>query len=165
MNWKIKQHGCMDGEKHWDDLKLEIWMSNLFKALEFTASQWRHNECNGVSNHRRLNCLLSRLFRRRSMKNKSSASLAFVRDIHRWPVDSAYKGLVTRKMFPFDDAIMWKGIVAILMEFLPLASEMVILNTSSSISDKNSSVWRHFRSSVWHAWPESLHGRKLSSTK
>ena len=30
--------------------------------------QWRHNERHGVSNHRRLNCLLDRLFRRRSKK-------------------------------------------------------------------------------------------------
>ena len=30
--------------------------------------QWRHNECDGVFNHRRPDCLLSRLFRRRSMK-------------------------------------------------------------------------------------------------
>ena len=28
--------------------------------------QWRHNESDGVSNHRCLDCLLSRLFRRRS---------------------------------------------------------------------------------------------------
>ena len=28
--------------------------------------QWRHNERNGVSNHRRLDCSLNRLFRRRS---------------------------------------------------------------------------------------------------
>ena len=39
-------------------------------------------------------------------KHQNTASLAFVRGIHRWPVDSAHKGLVTRKMFPFDDAIM-----------------------------------------------------------
>ena len=30
--------------------------------------QWHHNEWDGVSNHRRLDCLLSRLFRRRSKK-------------------------------------------------------------------------------------------------
>ena len=39
-------------------------------------------------------------------KHPSSASLAFVRGIHRWPVNSARKGPVTRKMFPFDDVIM-----------------------------------------------------------
>ena len=39
-------------------------------------------------------------------KHQSSASLAFVRGIHRWPVNSPHKGPVTRKMFPFDDVIM-----------------------------------------------------------
>ena len=39
-------------------------------------------------------------------KHQSSASLAFVRGIHRWPVNSPHKGPVTRKMFSFDDVIM-----------------------------------------------------------
>ena len=33
-------------------------------------------------------------------------SLAFVRGIHRWPVNSPGKGPVTRKMFPFDYVVM-----------------------------------------------------------
>ena len=32
-------------------------------------------------------------------KHQSSASLSFVRGIHRWPVDSPHKGPVTRKCF------------------------------------------------------------------
>ena len=39
-------------------------------------------------------------------KNQSSASLAFVRGIRRGPVNSPPKWPVTRKMFPFDDAII-----------------------------------------------------------
>ena len=39
-------------------------------------------------------------------KHQSSASLAFVRGIHRSPVNSPHKWPVTRKMFPFDDVIM-----------------------------------------------------------
>ena len=39
-------------------------------------------------------------------KHQSSASLAFVWGIHRWPVNSSHKRPVTRKMFPFDDVIM-----------------------------------------------------------
>ena len=39
-------------------------------------------------------------------KHQSSASLAFVRGIHRWPPNSSHKGPVTRKMFPFEDVIM-----------------------------------------------------------
>ena len=40
-------------------------------------------------------------------KHQSSASLAFVLGIHRWPVNSPHKWPVTRKMFPFDDVIMF----------------------------------------------------------
>ena len=39
-------------------------------------------------------------------KHQSSASLSFVRGIHRWPVNSPHKGPVTWKMFPFNDVIM-----------------------------------------------------------
>ena len=40
-------------------------------------------------------------------KHQSSASLAFVRGIHRGPVNSPHKRPVTRKMFPFCDVIMY----------------------------------------------------------
>ena len=170
------------------------------------ALQWRHNECDGVSNHRRLDCLLECLFRRRSTKtsklpatglyggdspvtgefpaqsasntenvsiwwrhhglpspwgiicfftvrtitvshynnvimdtivsqitsltiaystvysgadqrkHQSSASLAFVWGIHRGPVNSPHKWPVTRKMFPFDDVIMWR--IALVLTFV-----------------------------------------------
>ena len=39
-------------------------------------------------------------------KHQSSVSLAFVKGIHRWPVNSPHKWPVTRKMLPFDDFIM-----------------------------------------------------------
>ena len=42
-------------------------------------------------------------------KHQSSASLAFLRGIHRWSVNSPHKWPVTRKMFPFDDVIMNPG--------------------------------------------------------
>ena len=45
-------------------------------------------------------------------KHQSSASLAFVWGIHHWPVNSPRKGPVTRKMFPFDDAIMSEYVVS-----------------------------------------------------
>ena len=43
-------------------------------------------------------------------KHQSSASLAFVREIHRGPVNSPHKWPVTRKMCPFDDVIMYGGL-------------------------------------------------------
>ena len=39
-------------------------------------------------------------------KYQSSAPLAFVRGIHRRPVNSPHRWPVTQKMFPFDDVIM-----------------------------------------------------------
>ena len=39
-------------------------------------------------------------------KHQSSASLAFVREIHRGPVNFPHKWPVTREMLPFDDVIM-----------------------------------------------------------
>ena len=41
-------------------------------------------------------------------KHQSSASLGSVMGIHRWPVNSSFKGPITRKLFPFNDVIMWK---------------------------------------------------------
>ena len=42
-------------------------------------------------------------------KHQSSASLAFLRGIQRWPMSSPHKGPVKRKLFPFDDVIMQNG--------------------------------------------------------
>ena len=53
-------------------------------------------------------------------KHQSSASLAFVGGIHRWPVNSPHKWPVMRKMFPFDDVIMMRtrSILWMLMPWL-----------------------------------------------
>ena len=40
-------------------------------------------------------------------KLQGSASLTFVRGIHRWSVNFLHKGTVIWKMFPFDDSIMY----------------------------------------------------------
>ena len=72
-------------------------------------------------------------------KHQSSASLAFVRGIHRWPVNSPHKWPVTRrKMFPFDDVIMrrWSGpwgvipnvTKYILLQHLVAANRTIILH-------------------------------------
>ena len=44
-------------------------------------------------------------------KHQSSESLAFLRGIHRWPVNSPHKWPVTRKIFPFNDVIMQISVV------------------------------------------------------
>ena len=47
-------------------------------------------------------------------KHQSPASLALVRGLHRWPVNSPHKWPVTRKIFPFDDVIMQSPLYAAL---------------------------------------------------
>ena len=80
--------------------------------------QCRHNECDGVSNHQPHDCLLSIYLDADQRKHQSSASLAFVRGIHRWPVNSPHKRPVTRKIFPIDDIIIsCYGIYVFFWEF------------------------------------------------
>ena len=68
---------------------LELWQLHdcPWRNAE-KPSQWRHKEHDGVSNHQPHFLLLNHLFKRRSR----SASLAFVRGIHRWQVNSPPKG-------------------------------------------------------------------------
>ena len=51
-------------------------------------------------------------------KHQSSASLAFVRGIHRWPVNSPHKWPVNREMFPLDDIIMIRNCFDIIVLWL-----------------------------------------------
>ena len=48
-------------------------------------------------------------------KHQSSGSVAFVRGIHWWPVNSPHKWPVTRKMFPFDEVIMTRNTLHIVL--------------------------------------------------
>ena len=68
--------------------------------------QWRHNERDGVSNQEPHDCLLNRLFRRRSKKTSKLRITGPCEGIYRWPVNSPHAGPVTREMFPFDDITM-----------------------------------------------------------
>ena len=79
-----------------------------WKNKPMCSLQWRRNECECDSNHRSDDCLLNRLFRLRTIKkHQSSASLAFVWGIHRWPVNFSHQGPVTRKMYPLHDVIIY----------------------------------------------------------
>ena len=92
--------------------------------------QWYHNERDCVSNHQPRDRLLNRLFRHRSTKTSMlPVSLAFVWGIHRWPANSPHKGPVTRKMFPFDDVIIYtlgkKGCYTPLKTIKPMWIELL----------------------------------------
>ena len=68
--------------------------------------RWRHNGLDSVSNHQPRECLLSRLFGRRSKKTSKLRVTGLCAGNSPGPVNSPHKGPVTRKMLPFDDVIM-----------------------------------------------------------
>ena len=83
------------------------WWGGQGRCFIHTTLQWRHNERNGVSNHQPHNCLLNRVFRRRSKKTS--------KPLRHWPLWGEFtddrwiprtKEPVTQKRFPFDDVIM-----------------------------------------------------------
>ena len=90
----------------------DMWLQCIDSEVSSTsrpfikcALQWRHNEHNGVSNHGVLIVYLTFCSGADQRKHGSSALLAFVRRIYRWPGKSPHKGQVTQNMFPFDDVI------------------------------------------------------------
>ena len=71
--------------------------------------RWRHNGRDGVSNHQPHQCLLNRLFRRRS--KKTSKLRVTGPCTGNSPVNSPHKWPVMQKMFPFHDVIMYSHVM------------------------------------------------------
>ena len=86
-------------------LSNEYWSSSVWSS---STLRWRHNKCDVVSNHRRSDCLLNRLFRRRSKRTSTLCvtGLCEGNSLVTGAVDAPHKGPVTRKMAPFHDVIM-----------------------------------------------------------
>ena len=100
-------------------------------------------------------------------KHQSSASLAFVREIHRGPVNFPHKWPVTRKMFPFDDVIMCVGNSPVPGEFpsqRPVTRGFDVLfdlHMNKRLSKQSRrwwfetplhSLWRHHNRAMWQDW-------------
>ena len=77
------------------------------KSMRHMSLHGRHNGHESVSNHQPHDCLLSRLFRRRSKKTSTLRVTALCVGYLPGPVNSPHKWPLTRKMFPFDDVIMF----------------------------------------------------------
>ena len=69
---------------------------------------WQHNELHGISNHQPHDCLLNRLFRRRSKKTSKLRVNGFCEGNSSviWYA-IRLKGPVTRSMFPSDDVMIY----------------------------------------------------------
>ena len=95
----------------------QLWCNRFFKwALKFihmifcnktrvmlfsqVAIPWRHNDAMASQITSLTIIYLTAYSDADQIKHQRSASLAFVKGIHRWPVNSPHKWPVTRKMFP-----------------------------------------------------------------
>ena len=111
--WNVsigKNHRIVRSHEELEPHDLYIERYNSVKSL-----QWRHNGHDGVSNHQPHNCLLNRLYGRRSKKTSKLLVTGLCVGNSPGPVNSPHKWPVTRKMFPLDDVIMFTGVsVAIL---------------------------------------------------
>ena len=87
-------------------MQVAFW-SHFHCRSSHVSLQWRHNGRYGVSNHQPHDCFLNRLFRHRSKKTSKLRVTGLCAGIHRRPGNSPAKWPVTRKMFPFDDVIMY----------------------------------------------------------
>ena len=83
-------------------------------VYEKFSLQRHHHEHNRVSNHWRLYCLLNHLLRCRSKKMKLRVMCLYVGNS---PVAGEFPAQITSnwKMFPFDDVIMFRKILFILL--------------------------------------------------
>ena len=73
-------------------------------------------------------------------KHQSSASLAFVWEIHRWPVNFPHKWPVTRKIFPFDDVIM---VMAQIRQDVSVAYSKALYSLRADDADMRHIDWGH----------------------
>ena len=75
--------------------------------LHCSSLQWRHNGHDGILNHWHLDCLINRLFRRRSKETTKFHVTGLCEGNSPVTGEFPAKGPVTQKMFPFDDMIMY----------------------------------------------------------
>ena len=93
-------------------------------------------------------------------KHQRSASLAFVREIHRGPVNFPHKWPVTRKMFPFDDVIMlrlhWWLLAECIRVHLTMISTHVFIPRSLLYSVGNKTYYYYWYSSPGISFESTL---------
>ena len=101
LSWRIYHPTKWQMAKHWEK---QIWIKTHFSTA--TALQLRHNERDGVSNHRRPHCLLNCWFRCRWKKTSNLRLTGLC--VGNSPVTGEFHAQkpVTPKMFPFVDVFM-----------------------------------------------------------
>ena len=99
--------GCSRVCRHWCDSS--IITINNHRNLPISLQRC-YNESNGVWNHRRLDCLLKRLFRHKSKKASKLCVTGLCEGNSPMTGESPHKGPDALQMFPFDDVIVWSWV-------------------------------------------------------
>ena len=117
----------------------------------FCSLEWRHNEIDVVSNDRRNECVRTVCSGADQRKHQSSASLAFVRGIHRWPVNSPHKGPVRGE----NVSIWWRhhDIVVVPALSSHAALEVVVTRQTSGATRALGGTARWLQLQPSSAWP------------
>ena len=111
--------------------------------ISVPSLQWRYNGRDSVSNHKTHDCLLNPLFRCRSKKTSKlrvtglcAGKFAGVRWIsqHKWPA--------TRKMFPFDDVIIF---------WWDTSAPLKPPHTGPAMWNLGKLLYERLSSLIWHA--------------
>ena len=97
-----------------------LWENGPWVSVDLSSTgllgsplRWLHNGRNSVSKHQPHNCLLNRLFRRRSKKTSKLRITGLCVGNSLGPVNSPHMWPVTWKIFPFDDLILTLEILAV----------------------------------------------------
>ena len=112
-------------DTHYDDVTMSLMASQITSGVYSGADQRKH---------------------------QSSASLAFVRGIHRGPMNSPHKWPVTRNMFPFDDVIMTPVLISNIIGqlFHPKKYRAVLVQSFVIITRLNIALLWDSLSHTWH---------------
>ena len=92
---------CLDLYMH-----LSVMSTVILKFFHSITLRWRHNERDSVSNHQPQDCLLNRLFRRRSKKTSKLRVTGLC--VGNSPGTAEFPAQMASyaEIFPFDDVIM-----------------------------------------------------------
>ena len=104
--WRTRQHGKPIPLSLIDSITDPgcHYMLQTVSKLSNNLLQWRHNGRDSVSHHQPHDCLLNRLFTRRTEKTSKLRVTGLCAGNS--PMTGEFPAQMARKMFPFDDVIM-----------------------------------------------------------
>ena len=126
---------------------------------------WRHKDHDGVSNHQPHGCLLNRSFGSWWKKTSKLRFTGLCVGNSPGPENSPHKGPVTRKMFPFDDVIMYTGKLASLYWTNPSTMTRNVISSSSPplVPNYKKAIFPHLftRTRGQNYWTRMCIGQRL----